>query len=132
MIPADEEHIGSWVCRGVDAATLERAYGLAVAARQRDASTAPIHTGFLNSFIAEAQRFAAGPRSLEERARAVGVSALPGQSMEDFRRAVADAEGLHQEAARLGIVRQSQETFSQFRARVVAARQLSQMEVTHG
>lgn len=102
-IAASDQHIKSWVCRGVDAETLAEAHALAVAARERDHCEQPVYTGFVNRFIDEA---------LAKR-KAWHQS----------------ASGIERKAVLLGLVRLPDEAFPSFKARVFAAAGITDDEV---
>lgn len=101
-----DAHVKSWVSREVTLDALEQAHALAVSARARDHSEAPINAGFLNLFVSEAiatERawpWHESKSGIEEKARQLGIEPLPGEQFPYFKRRVFAAAGLSEDGRR--------------------------------
>lgn len=103
-VSESDPHIKSWVSKGVDAEALEEAHALAVAARDRDASAAPINIGFLNLFVEQvlARRvpWHQSKQGIERKAEVLGIERKPDEQFPYFRLRVFAAAGITEEEAR--------------------------------
>lgn len=95
--------IKSWVSKGVDAAVLDDAHALAVTARDRDRSEAPINVGFLNLFVLQVltrrvpwHQSASG---IEGKGEQLSIERKPDEPFRNFKLRVFAAAGISEEEA---------------------------------
>lgn len=98
-----DRQVKDWVSRKVRADELEEAYALAVAARDRDRSEAPINVGFLNLFVLQVltrrvpwHQSASG---IEGKGEQLGIERKPDEPFRNFKLRVFAAAGISEEEA---------------------------------
>lgn len=119
LTPADPRVI-AWADAGVTDEQLQFAYELAVDARQTEGDNTPINAGFLDVFVAKVMKPVAGSSAvqmvkkakpapwyatisvavIEEKAKEVGLSSMPGEQFMSFRSRVLEAHGITQDMIR--------------------------------
>lgn len=116
-VTSGDPRLSVWSAKGVTDEQLREAYDLAAADRDHKQDITPINAGFLDTFVAKVLNPPAGQSALDR--AALPASAKPW---------AASWSGIEKKGAELGLAQQQDEQPHQFRSRVFAAANFTEME----
>lgn len=117
---SNDPRIAAWIKAGVTGLQLAEAYDLAVLDREVSGDAGPITPGFLDIFVVKVLN--------PPQATSAVKGARPAVSKSDPLAWLTTASGLEAKGAELGIVQEQGEPFPSFKARVIAAADLSETD----
>ncbi len=116
-VTSSDPRLAVWSAKGVTDAQLREAYDLAAADRDHKQDVTPINAGFLDTFVAKVLNPPAGQSALER--AALPASAKPW---------AASWSGIETKGVEFGLAQEQGEQPHQFRARVFAAANFTELE----
>lgn len=117
---SNDPRIAAWIKAGVTGLQLAEAYDLATLDREASGDAGPITPGFLDIFVVKVLN--------PPQATSAVNGARPAVSKADPLAWLTTASGLEAKGAELGIVQEQGESFPSFKARVIAAADLSETD----